>query len=120
MSIDLWGGEDGIADLVTVEIRDIFGATGTYTRHATSETFPLTAPFDDPYFEMVLLDGVPVSNAAPAYDVRLADLQGAAPAQGDTITVRSPSTWAEATFRVEDIRRGGQGTAKLMLSQVPD
>jgi len=102
------------ADMCTRGVRDHIGIEATYTPTATGVPVPLRAPFDDPYFSMVLQGGQPMSVEAPAIDVRLADLP-LPPEQGDVVVLSRPGV-GQATFRVEDARPGGQGTSKLFLS----
>jgi hypothetical protein len=106
----------GLADLCTKTVRGAIGLTATYTPAATGIPQSIKAPFSEAYFELILEDAQASDTMRETnFDVRLEDLS-AAPALGDTIEISRIGEAAAVTLVVQDIRRGGQGTAKLVLS----
>jgi hypothetical protein len=106
----------GLADLCSTTVRDTLGLTATYTPIATGIPSSIKAPYDGAYEELVLLDGVPDSQTGPVWDVMLEDLP-AYPAQGDVVELTQIGDGASTRYVVRDIRPGGQGTAKLFMTQ---
>jgi hypothetical protein len=106
----------GLADLCSTTVRDTLGLTATYTPTATGVPVSIKAPYDGAFEELVLLDGVPDSQTKPVFDIMLDDLL-AYPELGDVIELTQIGDGASTRYVVRDVQPGGQGTAKLMLSQ---
>lgn len=86
-----------------------FGSSATWTVAATP--FEVDGIYNDPHLEVAELDTLGVSSTGPEFVCALAAVPAGA-AQGDPIVI------AGINFEVIDIRRSGNGLARVDLRQV--
>lgn len=91
----------------------IFGEPVKYNPRLGPAQFCLNGVFDKAYTEIVVHDGVPVTQTLPVLGVKLEDFPSP-PLQGDHLLARGD------VYKVREVRIDSHGGAKLMLNFVSD
>jgi len=100
-----------LLDNMTLEVRDTFGQTIIYTRKETGEVFEILAVFDITYQLSEAGGNVATNIPVREVDIRLCDIGGKPPKQGDTVLIDG------AQYLVKNVKQSTSGMVKAVLRE---
>jgi len=103
-----WGD---LLDTMTASLRDTFGQSVTYTRK-DGTIYEITAIFDIAYSASEAGDHLPANIPIKELDIRLDDISGKPPSQGDEVLIDGTS------YQVKDIKQSTSGMMKAILREM--
>jgi len=100
-----------LLDNMTQQVRDTFGQTVIYSRKETAEVFEILAVFDITYQLSDAGGNVATNIPVKEVDIRLSDIGGKPPKQGDTVMIDG------AQYLVKNVKQSTSGMVKAVLRE---